>query len=94
MISQIKPHFIYNTLGSIRTLIKISPEKAYDMVYDFSVYLRANIDSMGTREKILFSDELRHVKAYVNIEKVRFEDRLEVVFDICLLYTSPSPRDS
>lgn len=82
MISQIKPHFIYNTLGSIRTLIKISPEKAYDMVYDFSVYLRANIDSMGTREKILFSDELRHVKAYVNIEKVRFEDRLEVVFDI------------
>ena len=44
MVSQIQPHFIYNTLNSIRTLIRLEPEQAYDMVYDFSNYLRAHID--------------------------------------------------
>ena len=82
MMSQIKPHFIYNTLGTIRVLIKTSPDEAYQMVYDFSTYLRANIDSIGNRTKILFSEELKHIKAYVNIEKVRFEERLNVCFDI------------
>ncbi|SCJ28703.1 Inner membrane protein ypdA [uncultured Roseburia sp.] len=83
MMSQIKPHFIYNTLGTIRVLIKTSPDDAYRMVYDFSTYLRANIDSIGNRTKILFSEELKHIKAYINIEKVRFEQRLSVQFDIC-----------
>ncbi len=82
MMSQIQPHFIYNTLGSIRALIKISPDETYKMVYDFSNYLRGNIDAIGNQQNILLSEELRHVKSYVNIEKVRFQNQLEVQFDI------------
>lgn len=82
MMSQIQPHFIYNTLGTIRALIKTDPDKAYDMVYNFSTYLRANIDAIGNHTEILFSEELKHVAAYVEIEKVRFGERLQVIFDI------------
>lgn len=82
MASQIKPHFIYNTLNSIRTLIKVDPETAQQTVYDFSTYLRSNLDNVGERELIPFSDELRHIEAYLNIERIRFEERLRVVTDI------------
>ena len=82
MASQIKPHFIYNTLNSIRALIRIDPEAAQQTVYDFSTYLRSNLNNMGERGLIPFSDELRHIEAYLNIEKVRFDDRLNVVLDI------------
>ena len=82
MISQIQPHFIYNTLSSVRTLIKLDPDRAYDLVYDFSKYLRANIDSIGQAGMIPFSEELEHIKNYCNIEKVRFGDRLSVVYKI------------
>lgn len=82
MASQIKPHFIYNTLNSIRTLISLNPEMAKKMVYDFTTYLRSNLDNVGDRDMIPFSDELRHIQAYLNIEKVRFEERLNIVVDI------------
>lgn len=82
MASQIKPHFIYNTLNSIRTLISLDPEMAKKMVYDFTTYLRSNLDNMGERKMIPFSDELRNINAYLNIEKVRFEERLNIVSDI------------
>lgn len=80
MTSQIQPHFIYNTLNSIRTLIKVDPEAAYQTTYDFSNYLRGNLNSMEGRETIPFSEELRHIQAYVNIEKIRFGDRIQVEF--------------
>lgn len=82
MISQIQPHFIYNTLNSIRTLIRIEPDRAYDMVYDFAKYLRAHIDSLSNEKEVIFFRELEHIESYVNIEKVRFGERLRVEFDI------------
>ena len=82
MASQIKPHFIYNTLNSIRTLVKVDPEQAQKTVYDFSTYLRSNLENVGERELISFSDELRHINAYLNIEKIRFGERLCVAEDI------------
>lgn len=82
MASQIKPHFIYNTLNSIRTLIRLDPEAAQQAVYDFSIYLRSNLNHVGGRELIPFSEELRHIRAYLDIEKIRFEERLNVVMDI------------
>lgn len=82
MISQIKPHFIYNTLSSIRTLIKMDADRAYELVYDFSKYLRANIDSIGREDRIPFSKELEHIRAYCAIEKIRFGDRLHVEFRV------------
>ena len=82
MISQIQPHFIYNTLSSIRTLIKLDPDRAYNLVYDFSKYLRANIDSIGQGGMIPFAQELEHIRNYCNIEKVRFGDKLALVYEI------------
>lgn len=82
MISQIQPHFIYNTLNSIRTLIKLSPDQAYDLVYDFSKYLRANIDAIGREGLISFSKELEHIKSYCNIEQIRFGKKLTVLYEI------------
>lgn len=82
MASQIKPHFIYNTLNSIRALIQIDPERARKTVYDFSTYLRSNLGNIDGRERIPFSEELNHIRAYLNIEKVRFEERLNIVTDI------------
>ena len=90
MQSQMKPHFIFNTLGALRTLIINSPKEAYDMTTNFSKYLRANIGTIDSAEKILFSQELDHIKAYVAIEKVRFKDRINVVYDInCESFSIP-----
>ncbi len=81
MYSQIQPHFIYNTLDAIRVLTKRDPDKAYDMIYDFSKHLRSNINAMSDNELILFSDEMKNILAYTNIEQVRFP-KIEIIFDI------------
>ena len=80
--SQMKSHFIFNTLGAIRTMIVSQPNTAYNMMTDFTKYLRANISNISPNEQIPFSQELDHIKAYANIEKQRFQNRLEVVYDI------------
>ena len=54
MTSQIKPHFIYNTLNSIRALVRIDPETAYNTIYDFSTYLRENLRSLEDVDVIPF----------------------------------------
>lgn len=82
MISQIQPHFIYNVLASISTLIKIDPDKAQQGLDHFTDYLRANLSSLSKNGLVNFTDELRHIKTYVSLEKMRFEDRLEVNYDI------------
>ena len=82
MMGQIQPHFIFNTLSSIRTLVRVDPDIAYQMLYDFSNYLRANVDNVTNMDGIPFSSEVEHIKSYVNIESVRFGDRLNVEYDI------------
>ena len=88
--SQMKSHFIFNTLGAIRTMIVSQPNTAYNMMTDFTKYLRANISNISPNEQIPFSQELDHIKAYANIEKQRFQNRLEVVYDIkCTNFVIP-----
>ena len=82
MMDQIQPHFLFNTLSAIRILIKMEPEMAYDAMYDFSKYLRANIDNVNNIDGIDFASEVDHIKSYVNIEKIRFGDRVNAVYDI------------
>ena len=77
-----KPHFIFNTLGAIRTLIMSDPKVAYEMTTNFSKYLRSNISTIEPWEKISFTQELDHIKAYVAIEQQRFLDRVNVIYDI------------
>ena len=74
MISQIRPHFIYNTLGSIEQLCKLDPPKAGDLVHNFAKYLRGNFGELDNPKPILMSQEMEHVHHYISIENVRFPD--------------------
>ena len=82
MMSQIQPHFVYNTLASISTLIEINPKKAQKALDDFTEYLRANLSSLTSTGLISFNDELKHVKTYLSLEKMRFEERLNIKYEI------------
>lgn len=81
-VNQMEPHFLYNSLASIREIILDDPQYAYDLIYDFTTHLRACIKSMSSNELIPFSQELENIKSYVNIEKMRFGDRLKISYDI------------
>jgi anti-sigma regulatory factor (Ser/Thr protein kinase) len=82
MISQIQPHFLYNALNTIKSLIRRDPKKAEQAVIDFSYYLRGNMDSLTHTEPIPFETELAHVKYYCDIELLRFSDKLKIEYDI------------
>ena len=82
MMSQMQPHFIYNALSIIRGMTLEDPEKAYEMIYHFSNYLKHNIASLKDNDLIPFSKELEHINAYTAIECERFKDQLSVVYDI------------
>ena len=83
---QMRPHFIYNTLTSIYYLCDQSPEKAQQTILNFTTYLRRNFTAIASKETVSFNDELEHTKAYIAVEQVRFEDEIEVIYDIT--YTS------
>ena len=81
MLSQIQPHFIYNTLGTIERMCLKDPQKAFDLVRNFSLYLRGNFSELDSVTPIRFVDEIKHVEYYVNIEKVRFPD-MNIEYDV------------
>ena len=74
MMSQIRPHFIYNTLGSIEQLCELDPPKAGELVHNFAKYLRGNFGELDNPKPILMSQEMEHVHHYISIESVRFPD--------------------
>ena len=82
IIHQIDPHFVFNTLGAIRIATKTNADLAYDMIYDFSKYLRTVLHALTHRENILFKDEAEHVITYLNLEKMRFGDNISFRRDI------------
>ena len=82
MLSQMQPHFIFNTLNTIYHLCEIDPQVARSTISSFSEYLRNNIDTLGQSEMISFEKELSFVKTYLDIEKVRFDDELEIELEI------------
>lgn len=82
MLSQIQPHFLYNTLNSIYQLCETNPMLARSMVNSFSEYLRNNLSSLDEPGLVPFDTELSHIKTYLDIEKIRFDDTLEVEYDV------------
>ena len=82
MLSQIQPHFIYNSLSSISTLITIDHEKAQSALDSFTEYLRCNLSSLTETKLIPFEDELKHIQSYVALERMRFGERVKVDYDI------------
>ena len=81
MISQIQPHFIYNTLGTIEQLCITEPKEASKLVRNFSLYLRGNFSELDNAKPIRFSQEMNHVKHYTDIEQVRFPD-MTIQYDL------------
>lgn len=91
MLSQIQPHFLYNSLTAIRRLCDHDPLQAKDAIRDFALFLRANMDSLKSKAPIPFEQELLHVQSYLALEKQRFQDRLMVTYEIGILDFSIPP---
>ena len=82
MLSQIRPHFLYNALNAIYYLCEKDPKLAQNAIAEFSDYLRGNLDSVSVDRTVLFSKELEHIKNYLFLEKLRYEDELEIAYEL------------
>jgi two-component system LytT family sensor kinase len=78
--AQINPHFLFNTLNTISAVTRIKPDKAKELIQNLSLFLRKNLKIQN--EDSILEDEIKHVETYLNIEKERFQQRLNVIFDI------------
>jgi sensor histidine kinase YesM len=90
--SQINPHFLFNSLNSIHSLIMADPDKAGDMLLGLSDFLRYTVRKNQT-EQVSLKDELENIEKYLDIEKIRFGERLVIEEDIseaCLQRNIPN----
>ena len=91
MLSQIKPHFLYNALTLIIDLCDTDPQKVKEATVEFSRYLRGNMESIDRTGPISFEKELEHTKLYLDIEQMRFAGDLQVRYDIaCTGFSLPA----
>ncbi|MBQ6755614.1 MAG: histidine kinase [Oscillospiraceae bacterium] len=81
LISQIRPHFIYNTLASVSMLCESDPQRASEVVGNFNNYLQSNFNALSATEPIAFLSELEHTKAYLNVQKALYDSKLSVEYD-------------
>ena len=79
--NQVNPHFLFNALNNIRSLILIEPEKARKMVTHISDLLRYSIQ-FNASEKVALADEIEIVKDYLQLESIQFGERLKYSFEI------------
>ena len=80
MLSQINPHFMINSLGAIKELC--DSKEARVAVDQFARYLQGNMETLMRQDIISFKSELEHTKAYLALEQIRFEDALQIKYDI------------
>jgi len=78
---QLNPHFLFNTLNTIRALVDEDRQKAKSIVTELSEFLRYSLLSKNNAV-VAFSDELDAIKHYVEIQKIRYEEKLEVKMNI------------
>ena len=81
MVLQMRPHFIYNTMTSIYCLCSQDPEKAQQVVMDFTTYLRKNFTAVASAAPIPFSSELEHTRAYLAVEQAQYSKSLTIEYD-------------
>ncbi|WP_318246753.1 sensor histidine kinase [Bacillus norwichensis] len=89
--AQISPHFLFNTLNTVISLIRNDPSKARKLLVSLSHFLRQNL-SVTTTSMTTLEQELKHTKAYLSIEQARFVDKLKVFYVIdedILLHSIP-----
>lgn len=82
MLSQIKPHFIYNVLANVKSLIFSDPNQAEVLLVAFSRFLRVQLESINQDEMAPFPDILDLIETYLEIERSRFPGRFEVHYEI------------
>jgi LytS/YehU family sensor histidine kinase len=75
--SQIRPHFLFNSLNSISSLTLSNPEAAQDMIIKLSEFMRHSLN-LGTDTMNSLNDEMYHAGLYLDIERVRFSDRMKI----------------
>ena len=78
---QINPHFIFNSLNSMSALTEIDPKRARSMILKLAEFLRF-ILATNEKEKNTLKEELKNIKLYLEIERVRFEDKFEYIEEI------------
>lgn len=78
---QLQPHFLFNTLNGISVLVRKNPDAACAMISRLADLLRMTLDNTGTQE-IPLHQELKTLACYLDIERMRFADRLSVTMDI------------
>jgi two-component system LytT family sensor kinase len=77
--NQINPHFLFNALNTTASFVRFNPSRAREIIIDLSTYLRHNLEN--STKLVPLKKELEQVKAYINIEKARFQNRFEVIYD-------------
>ena len=82
MVSQIQPHFLFNSLDTIYGLVDESPERAKEAIASFSRYLRTNLNSLKHTRPVPLEREMEHVRTYLELERMSDESRLEYELDI------------
>jgi len=78
--NKINPHFLFNALNAISTLVRIKPVQARQLIANLANFLRFNLEKGN--ELIDIQEEIQQVRDYVSIEQARFGNKLEVVFDV------------
>jgi LytS/YehU family sensor histidine kinase len=78
---QLNPHFLFNTLHSISALVHKDADAADKMIARLGDFLRLTLDSAGAQE-VSLQQELEFLKCYLDIERIRFKDRLTVQMSI------------
>ncbi len=79
--AQISPHFLFNSLNMIMSLIRTNPDQARKLLTSLSYFLRQNVTGT-TATLISVEQELSHVKAYLEVIEARFVDRLTILYDV------------
>ncbi|MCE1197348.1 MAG: histidine kinase [Marinilabiliales bacterium] len=78
--SQINPHFLFNSLNSIASLTMTNPEKAHEMVIALSDFMRYSLRKQHN-ELVTLEEEISHVRLYLQIEKIRFGNKMAFSFE-------------
>lgn len=82
MVSQIKPHFLFNSLSVVREIYQDDVDEGDEALVEFSQFLRYNIDVLSKEAMVDFAGEMGNVERYLDLQKLRFGDSLEISYDI------------
>lgn len=78
--AQINPHFLFNAINTIVSLTRTQPDEARKLLIHLSTFIRKNLQQ--NIEEVNLEKEIEHINSYIEIEKARFGDKLDIIYDI------------